>query len=158
MSQKKIDPDSEDEQFDEWPEELDPLDPDEDPAVPPRRSGEPGRAGGVAETLRKAMAAGLGAVFMTEEGVRAMVKDLKLPKDVVGFVVGQAERSKVELMRMLGAEMRRFFESAALREELVRLLSQMTIELKAEIRVRPGGGATQVKVRTSRVRRRKGRS
>lgn len=115
------------------------------------------RAGGVTDLLRKAVVAGLGAVFMTEEGIRALVKDLKLPKDVMGFVLGQAERSKTELFRIVGEEMRRFFESAALRRELSRLVSDMTIEVKAEIRLRPDGQMPDIKLASTSARRRKRR-
>jgi hypothetical protein len=158
---------------DELIDELDPIPPErgeagDDPAEPDEYSFDdfdeaafgPGEidearrlGGGVTEMLRKAMVAGLGAVFMTEEGIRALVKDLKLPKDVMGFAVGQAERSKDELFRIVGVEMRRFFESAALRRELIKLLSEMTIEVKAEIRLRPE--SPEVKVSTSTARRRR---
>jgi hypothetical protein len=131
------------------------------------RAPEPGsdearKAGGVADMLRKAMVASLGAVFMTEEGIRTLVKDLKLPKDVMRFVLGQAERSKDELLRIIGEEVRRFLESAALRREVMRLVSEMTLEIKAEVRLRPEGEggalAPVVKVAevTARRRRRKG--
>ncbi|MGC4114272.1 MAG: hypothetical protein QM765_06575 [Myxococcales bacterium] len=103
--------------------------------------GEPAEGRGLSDMLRKAMVAGLGAVFMTEEGIRTYVKDLKLPKDVMGFVVGQAERSKAELFRVIGEELHRFFESELLRREVGRLLSQMTLEVHAEIRLKPSDGS-----------------
>lgn len=128
--------------------------------------GEPGEGRGLSDMLRKAMVAGLGAVFMTEEGIRTYVKDLKLPKDVMSFVVGQAERSKGELFRVIGDELHRFFESETLRREVTRLLSQMTLEVKAEIRFKPNDGTAalelaeeepkaerRVKVKSTTVRR-----
>jgi len=121
---------------------------DEAPEEEARRQG-----GKVGDMLRKAVAAGLGAVFMTEEGIRALVKDLKLPKDVVGYALSQAERSKAELLRIIGEEARRFFESAALRREFLRLLSDVTIEIKADVRLRPDGQAPEIKVRAASARR-----
>ena len=111
------------------------------------------KAGGLADSLRKAMVAGLGAVFMTEEGIRTLVKDLKLPKELMGFVIGQAERSKSELLRMVQNELRRFLESELLREELKRVLSETVVEVKAEIRMRPDGREPDVKVTSSATRR-----
>ncbi len=132
----------------------------------PPRVGEAAEGRGLSEMLRKAMVAGLGAVFMTEEGIRTYVKDLKLPKDVMSFVVGQAERSKAELFRVIGDELHRFFESELLRREVTRLLSQMTLEVRAEIRLKPPDGAAgfggagerepdepRVRVRSATVRR-----
>jgi len=110
------------------------------------------------------MVAGLGAVFMTEEGIRAYVKDLKLPKDVMGYVVGQAGKSKTELFRVIGEELRRFFESERLRRELAKLLSEVTIEVNAEIRLRPDKSAPEVRLKSARARptraagRKKGRA
>lgn len=114
---------------------------------------EGGPVKGVTDVFRKAMVAGLGAVFMTEEGLRSMVKDLKLPKDVVGYIVGQAERSKDEFFRVIGDELRRFFENPALRRELTKVLSDMTIEVKAEIRLRPDGKSPEVKIGSTTARR-----
>jgi hypothetical protein len=116
------------------------------------------RSGGVPDMLRRAMVAGLGAVFMTEEGIRALVRDLKLPKEVMGFVVGQAEKSKGELIRVVSEELRRFFDSPALRHEIIKLLSEVTIEVKAEVRLKPEGDKAvvpDVKVGEATVKRRK---
>ncbi len=102
------------------------------------------------------MITGLGALFMTEEGVRTLVKELKLPKEIVGFILSQAERTKVEVTRIVGDEVRRFFESAALRQEFVKLLSTMTIEIRADVRLRPEGERAvepEVRVRETKVRR-----
>jgi hypothetical protein len=132
-------------------DDLDELD-FEGPAAP----APPPESRGLADMLRKAMVAGLGAVFMTEEGIRAYVKDLKLPKDVMGFVVGQAGRSKDELFRVIGEELRRFFESEVLHRELARLLSQVTIEINAQVRLRPDGKTEQkIEVRPVPARRAK---
>jgi len=117
---------------------------------------EAGRLKSVTDVVRKAMVAGLGAVFMTEDGIRALVKDLKLPKDVMGYVMGHAEKSKADLSRIVSEEARRFFQSDALRNEIVRLLSEMTIEVKAEIRLKPDGSSPSVKVHSTTARRKKG--
>lgn len=113
---------------------------------------------GLTEMLRKVMVAGLGAVFMTEEGIRTYVKDLKLPKELMGFVVGQAERSKDELFRVLSEELRRFFQNPALRRELAQLISEMTVEIHADIRLKPQDqGEPQVRVHRATTRRNKKR-
>ena len=154
-------------------DELDPTRPAQpDPAAPPaepagsveEEAGATVEGRGLSDMLRKAMVAGLGAVFMTEEGIRTYVKDLKLPKDVMNFVVGQADRSKGELFRVIGEELHRFFESELLRREVTTLLSQMTLEVHAEIRLKPAGSgpgsegaveraAPEIKVKSATVRR-----
>jgi hypothetical protein len=108
----------------------DPLDDDE----PGRESS---RAGFVPEFMRRVAVAGLGAIFMTEEGIRSMAGQLKLPKEALGFILSQAEKTKDELGRVVSEEVRRFLQSEKLREEFVKLLSGMTVEVKAQIRLVP---------------------
>ena len=61
------------------------------------RTGDASRAGFVAELMRKVAVAGLGALFMTEEGIRTLAGQLKLPKEVLGFILSQAEKTKDEV-------------------------------------------------------------
>jgi hypothetical protein len=135
----------------------DPFDGEDDELHLGEPGGEEAPRGGVTDMLRKAVVAGLGAVFMTEEGIRALVKDLKLPKDMLGYLVGQAERSKTELFRIVSEEMRHFFESPALRREIIRLFSDVTVEIKAEIRLRPDGPDLKVSSGARRTRNKKKR-
>jgi hypothetical protein len=113
-------------------EEL-PPDPLDDAQHPERE----GRPGFVPEFVRKAAVAGLGAIFMTEEGIRNLAGQLKLPKEMLGHIVSQAEKTKDEIGRVVTEEVRRFLQSEKLREEFLKLLSGMTLEVKAQIRLLP---------------------
>src|SRR4051795_2108999 len=93
---------------------------------------QPGRAGFVPEFVRKVAVAGLGAIFMTEEGIRNLAGQLKLPKEVLGFIISQAEKTKDEVGRVLTDELRRFLQSEKLREEFVKLMSGMTLDVRAQ--------------------------
>src|SRR5499427_7481380 len=97
------------------------------------------KLGFVPELVRKVAVAGLGALFMTEEGIRSLAGQLKVPKEVLGFIVSQADRTKDELSRMLSDEVRRFLQSDRFREEFLKLLSGMAIEINAEVRLVPDG-------------------
>ncbi len=104
------------------------------------RGDEPGTeagARGLQDALRKALLAGMGALFLTEEGARRLAREWKLPKELVGYLGAQASGAKDEVLRVFSEEVRRFFESEAVRREVTRTLSSMVIEVKAEIRVRP---------------------
>jgi hypothetical protein len=97
--------------------------------------GGPGTRGGfVAEAVRKAVLTGVGALFLTEEGARKLAREWKLPKDLAGYVVAQAQGAKDEVLRIVSQEVRRFFESEAFRREVMKLIGSMAIEVKAEIR------------------------
>ncbi len=118
-----------------------------------RKSGESRGAGGelprmdeslrqrleglVPEIVRRLFYAGLGAVFTTEEGVRRLANEFSLPKDVVRYLVQQAQSTKDELFRIIAAELRGFLESLNLNEELQRLLTSLSFEIKTEIRFIP---------------------
>jgi hypothetical protein len=93
--------------------------------------------GPIVELMRKVAFAGLGALFMTEEGIRALAGQLKLPKEALGFVLSQAERTKDEVGRVLSEEVRRFLRSDKLRTEFLQVLSGMRVEVTAHFRLVP---------------------
>jgi hypothetical protein len=93
--------------------------------------------------------AGMGALFMTEEGIRSLAGQLKLPKEVLHFILSQAERTKDEVGRVVSEELRRFLQSEKLREEFVKLLSGMTVEIKAEVRLVPAAEQEKDKKKSS---------
>lgn len=108
-----------------------------DPLLDDEGQGREGRAGFVPEFVRKVAVAGLGALFMTEDGIRSLAGQLKLPKEMLGFILGQAEKTKDEVGRVLSEELRRFLQSEKLRDEFFKTLSGMTVEVKAQIRLVP---------------------
>lgn len=117
-----------------------------------------GLGGGVADAVRKVVMTGLGAVFLTEEGARKLARDWKLPKEIVGYVTAQATGAKDEIVRVVSDEVRKFFESPALRREFLRALSSMSIEVHAEIRLKPSkGGHVEPEVKVSSVKPRLGK-
>ncbi|MFP2896897.1 hypothetical protein [Corallococcus sp. 4LFB] len=112
----------------------DPLFDDDSEQQPGRES----RSGGfVPDFVRRMAVAGMGAVFMGEEGIRALAGQLKLPKEALGFILSQAEKTKDDISRVVTEELRRFMQSEKLRDEFLKLLSGMTVEVKAQIRLVP---------------------
>jgi hypothetical protein len=105
--------------------------------LPPTDDSTHARGGFVPEFVRKVAVAGLGAIFMTEEGIRTLAGQLKLPKEALGYILSQAEKTKDEIGRVVSEEIRRFLQSEKLREEFLKLLAGMTVEVKAEVRLKP---------------------
>src|SRR6266568_1071500 len=113
------------------------------------------------DTVRKAVLTGLGAVFLTEEGARKVAREWKLPKEIVVYIAGQAGGAKDEIVRVVSEEVRKFFESEALRREFLRVISSMSIEVHAEVRLKPsraGKVEAELKVASVRPRVRRGRA
>lgn len=96
-----------------------------------------GARGFVADFVRKAAVAGLGAVFMTEEGIRSLAGQLKLPKEVLGAILAQADKTKGEVGRIITEEVRRFLQSEKLRDEFLKMIAGMTVEVRAEVKLVP---------------------
>ncbi len=111
-------------------EEMPPEDPLDD-------IGGDERKGFVPDFVRRMAWAGLGAVFMSEEGIRKLASQLKLPKEALGFLLQQADRTKDELGRVLSEELRKLLQSDRLRDEFLKMVAGMTIEVRAEVKLVP---------------------
>ncbi len=131
----------------------------DDPLQPLDPGAEGARgSGSLADGVKKALLAGVGALFMTEESARRLARDWKLPKDVIDFVGRQAQGAKDEILRVFAGEVRRFLESESLRKEFWKRLTENAIELEVKIRFRPDAAgeprpAVEASARTRRPRR-----
>jgi hypothetical protein len=103
------------------------------------------------DIVRRAVLTGVGALFMTEEGIRNMVGEMRLPKDALGFLLAQADKTRTEVARVVTQEMRRFLESETLRKEIWKLLTSVTLEVNATIQLKPSGEpGIRAKVKTKK--------
>jgi hypothetical protein len=109
----------------------------DDPFIAPPAADESGGRASLTEGVKKALLAGVGALFLTEEGARRLARDWKLPKDVAAYIGQQASGAKDEILRLFGDEIRRFLESESVRREFWKGLAENAIEIHAEIRFRP---------------------
>lgn len=100
----------------------------------PERAGESGKAGVLAESLRKALVTGLSAVFMTEEGIRSALAEMRLPKEAIGFLVQQTSNTRRELSRLVAEELKGFLRNADFSATVRKALAGMKLEVRAEIR------------------------
>jgi len=127
--------------------------------------GEEQRAKGRLEQLipdivRRTFYAGLGAVFTTEEGIRKIASEFHLPKDVANYLIQTAASSKDEIFRIFAKEVRAFLESANLSQEIQKVLTSLSFEIRTEIRFIPndeavGGVKPDIKVCQMSVKRTK---
>jgi len=95
--------------------------------------------GFVPDIVRRAVLTGVGALFMTEEGIRNLVGDMKMPKDALAFLITQADKTRSEVARVVTHEVRRFLESETLRREMWKLLTGVTLEVNATIQLKRSG-------------------
>jgi hypothetical protein len=90
----------------------------------------------VPELVKKTFAAGLGAVFSTEEGIRKIAREVSLP-DVVGYVANSADGAKDKVFEVVARETREFLANLNLTEEIAKILTTLSFEIKTEIRFIP---------------------
>ena len=136
-------------------------DPKNDAARPDETGSAKRLDGIIPDTVRKALVTGLGALFMTEESIRGLVQEMRLPKEAAGYLIKQADAAKDQVFETVSNEIRKVVESINIGAEIQRVLSSVVIEVKTEIRLVPAeDGLVKPKVSTSvqarRVKRDKG--
>lgn len=89
----------------------------------------------VPELVKKTFAAGMGAVFSTEEGIRKLARE-NLP-DAVGFIASSADGAKDKVFEVIARETREFLSNLNLTEEIAKILTTLSFEVKTEIRFIP---------------------
>ena len=90
----------------------------------------------VPELVKKTFSAGMGAVFSTEEGIRRIAREVSLP-DVVGYVASSADGAKDKVFEVIARETRDFLSNLNLTEEIAKILTTLSFEIKTEIRFIP---------------------
>lgn len=101
----------------------------------------------VPDLVKRTFYAGLGAVFTTEEGIRRLATEFSLPKDVANYLIHSAQSTKDELFRIVAKEMREFLQGLNLHQELAKLLTTLSFEIKTEIRFIPNDEAVGLGVK-----------
>jgi hypothetical protein len=89
--------------------------------------------GKVEGLLKKVLTTGVTAAFMTEESIRAMLKDVPLPKDIVGGLVENAKNTKTEFVTGVKNELKSYLDKIDLSREIDKILEKYDFEVKATI-------------------------
>ncbi len=90
----------------------------------------------VPELVKKTFTAGMGAVFSTEEGIRKIAREVSLP-DVAGYVASTGAGAKDQVFEVIARETRDFLANLNLTEEIAKILTTLSFEIKTEIRFIP---------------------
>ena len=89
----------------------------------------------VPELVKKTFAAGMGAVFQTEEGIRRLARE-NLP-DVVGYAANATSDAKDKVWEIIALQTREFLSNLNLTEEIAKILTTLSFEIKTEVRFIP---------------------
>ena len=89
--------------------------------------------GKLGELFKKVLTTGVTAAFMTEESVRAVLKDLPLPKDIVGSLVENAKTTKTEFVSSVKNELKSYLDKIDISKEIDKIAEKYDFEIKATI-------------------------
>lgn len=87
----------------------------------------------ISDLFKKVLTTGVTAAFMTEEGVRTVLKDLPLPKDIVGSLVDNAKNTKTEFVASVKNELRSYLNKIDISREIDKIAEKYDFEVKATI-------------------------
>ena len=94
---------------------------------------EKDKDGKIGDLLKKVLTTGVTAAFMTEEGVRTVLKDLPLPKDIVGGLVENAKNTKTEFVAGVKNELKSYLDKIDISKEIDKIAEKYDFEVKATI-------------------------
>ena len=89
--------------------------------------------GGLPDVAKRILLTGLGAIFMTEEGIRRSLGDMKMPKEAVGYFLYTILKQKDELLSLVGGELSKFLSKIKVHEEVQKALSGLQLHLDAKL-------------------------
>ena len=90
------------------------------------------------DLVRKILTVGVGALFLTEESLRTMVSEFKLPKELLTGLLDSAGKTKNEFLQKVGSEVVAKISEKVDPQALVQeILSKHDIRLEMKIRLEP---------------------
>lgn len=89
---------------------------------------------GLADLAKKAFYTGLGAIFLTEETVRNVLSDVKIPKEAL---VDNIKKAKQDFVHILSREIHNVLSKIDISKEVQKLLQTHSLHIKADIEFRP---------------------
>jgi hypothetical protein len=57
-----------------------------------------------AEMMKKVLTVGVGTIFLTEESLRGLIGELKVPKELLGGILESAQKTKDEFLKNLSKD------------------------------------------------------
>src|SRR6476620_1615949 len=91
-----------------------------------------------AEMMRKVLTISVGTFFLTEESLRGLISEFKLPKDLLSTILESANTSKGEFFRSFSKEiMAQVLERVDLASLIQEVLSKNEINLEVKVTFNP---------------------
>jgi hypothetical protein len=91
--------------------------------------------------LERAVESGATRLAEGPENLRHFVQDMKLPKEVLHYLYTQIDDTKTGLYRVVAKEIRDVLEHTQFADEMTKVLTKLSFEIKTEIRFIPNDAA-----------------
>ena len=118
-------------------DEHDPPPPDDAPEGDKKRLFERAIPQLIKRLLERAVESGVEKLQEGPENLRALIDDLKLPKEALHYLYTQIDDTKNGLYRVVAKEMRDVLENTQFADEITKVLTRLSFEIKTEIRFVP---------------------
>lgn len=105
--------------------------------------------GVIPELIKRAVVAGVERATEAPDTIKHFVGDLKLPKELAGYIFSQVDETKNGLFRVVAKEMRDFLEQTNIATEMQKILTSLQFEVSTTIRFKPNGSAANANARSA---------
>ena len=99
--------------------------------------------GVIPDLIKRAVEIGVEKATEAPDTVKQMVSDLKLPKEIAGYILAQIDETKNSVVRVVAGEVRDFLEHTNLAREAQKILTSLQFEVNTTIRFRPNNGRSE---------------
>jgi hypothetical protein len=93
--------------------------------------------GVIPELLKRAIEIGVDRAQDAPESLKHFVGELKLPKEIVGYILQQVDETKNGLFRVVANEIRDFLEHTNISSEMKKMLTTVQFEINTTVRFSP---------------------
>jgi hypothetical protein len=87
--------------------------------------------------IKRVLETGLEKLAEAPENARNLVNEMKLPKEILSLLLSQLDETKSGLYRVVARETRDFLQQTNIAEEVARVLTTLSFEVKTEVRFIP---------------------
>lgn len=92
------------------------------------------------DLIKKVVGVGVGAIFLTEESLRGLVSELKIPKEILGSILESATKTRTEFLSKLSSDvLDRVMARVDAQALMSEFLSKHTMNLEVKIKFEPKG-------------------
>lgn len=93
--------------------------------------------GKASEMMRKALTLGVGAIFLSEEAIRSLLGELKLPKEFLSGTLDLAQKSRKEFLEVFAKEvLSKLSDKIDVRSAMLDLIRGHEFQFEVRVRVR----------------------